>query len=142
MISRGDSKLRLPTSRPQQRGASAAADSFWVVPVDRPAHDDLRTDYDEWTLMLSIQSVKPSDTNRNVMNGRRNVRYVRYVIAGEGTIGNHKMNLSHYIRMQRRGTARHKQSSTSSLPTWTTSEDLRLITVTTHSSHVLYRFKL
>ena len=34
-------------------------------------------DYGEQTLMLNIRSVKLSDMNRNVIIGRRNMRYVQ-----------------------------------------------------------------
>ena len=79
------------------------------------------------------RQVKRYEQERDEWEKKYEVRSIRH--RWRGTIGNHKINPSYITyRKQRRGTARHKQSSTSSLLTWTTSEDLRLITVTTHSS--------
>lgn len=44
------------------------------VPIDRLM---IYVDYGEQTSMLNTRSVNPSDMNRNVINGRRNTRYVR-----------------------------------------------------------------
>jgi hypothetical protein len=47
------------------------------------AHDAMiycNADYGEQTLMLNTLSVKASDMNRNVISGRRNMRYVLTVL--------------------------------------------------------------